>query len=46
MVPKAHYGRATGMMSLIETGPGVLGHLAPAVRLAETLLPDHDAGPA
>lgn len=34
MLPKEHYGRANGMMSLIETGPGVL-----APMLAGALLP-------
>lgn len=34
MVPKAQYGRANGMMSLIEMGPGVLAPL-----LAGALLP-------
>lgn len=34
MVPKEHYGRANGLMSLIETGPGVLAPL-----LAGALLP-------
>jgi DHA3 family macrolide efflux protein-like MFS transporter len=34
MVPKAQYGRADGMMSLIEAGPGVLAPL-----LAGALLP-------
>ncbi len=34
MVPKAHYGRVNGMMSLLEMGPGVLAPL-----LAGALLP-------
>lgn len=38
MLPKEYYGRANGMMSLIETGPGVLapmlaGALLPAIGL-------------
>lgn len=34
MVPKEHYGRANGMMSFVETGPGIA-----APMLAGTLLP-------
>jgi MFS family permease len=34
MLPKAHYGRANGMMSLVELGPGVVAPL-----LAGALLP-------
>src|SRR4026208_1404244 len=34
MVPKEHYGRANGMMSLIEAGPGVISPL-----LAGALIP-------
>ncbi len=42
MVPKQHYSRANGMMSLIESGPGVLapilaGMLMPLIRLTGIL---------
>lgn len=45
MVPKAHYGRANGMMTLVETGPAVLapllaGALLPLIGLAGVMLID------
>ena len=45
MVPKEQYGRANGMMSLIETGPGVLapffaGALLPLIGLGGIMLID------
>jgi DHA3 family macrolide efflux protein-like MFS transporter len=45
MVPKEQYGRANGMMSLVESGPGVLapilaGFLLPLIRLNGVLLID------
>jgi MFS family permease len=45
MVPAQHLGRANGMMSLVETGPGVLapllaGALLPVISLAGILLID------
>ncbi len=45
MIPKEHYGRANGMMSLIETGPGVLapilaGAWLPFIGLTGILLTD------
>ncbi len=45
MVPKANYSRANGMMSLIESGPGVLapmlaGALLPILRLQGILILD------
>ena len=45
IVPKAHYGRANGMMSLVESGPGVLspmlaGFLLPIIQLTGILTLD------
>ena len=45
MVPKEQYGRANGMMSLIEAGPGVLspllaGSLIPLIQIGGILLID------
>jgi MFS transporter, DHA3 family, macrolide efflux protein len=45
LVPKEHYGRANGLMSLIETGPGVLapllaGALLPFIQLSGIMLID------
>lgn len=45
MVPKEHYGRANGMMSFVETGPGIAapmlaGILLPVVHLEGILLID------
>ena len=45
MVPKAQYGRANGMMALVESGPGVLapllaGALLPVIKLTGILLFD------
>jgi MFS transporter, DHA3 family, macrolide efflux protein len=45
MLPKEHYGRANGMMSLIESGPGVFspilaGALLPVIGLTGILLID------
>ncbi len=45
MVPKENYGRANGMMSLVESGPGVLapilaGLLLPVIQLTGVLLID------
>jgi DHA3 family macrolide efflux protein-like MFS transporter len=45
MVPKAQYGRANGLMSLIEIGPGVVspllaGALLPIIRLTGIMLID------
>ncbi len=45
MVPKAQYGRANGMMSLIEAGPGVLapllaGALLPFIKISGIMLID------
>jgi DHA3 family macrolide efflux protein-like MFS transporter len=45
MVPKQQYGRANGMMSLIEAGPGVLapllaGALLPFIKISGILLID------
>lgn len=45
MVPKAQYGRANGMMSLVEAGPGVLspilaGALLPIITLTGIMLFD------
>jgi MFS family permease len=45
MVPKAHYSRANGMMSLVESGPGVLspmlaGLLLPIIQLTGILTLD------
>jgi len=45
MVPKAQLGRANGMMSLIEAGPGVLapimaGALLPIIKLTGILFFD------
>jgi DHA3 family macrolide efflux protein-like MFS transporter len=45
MIPKAQYGRANGMMSLIEAGPGVLspflaGALIPLISIGGILLLD------
>ncbi len=45
MVPKQQYGRANGMMSLIEAGPGVLspllaGSLIPLIQIGGILLID------
>jgi MFS family permease len=34
MVPKEHYGRANGLMALVETGPGVLAPLLAGAALA------------
>lgn len=34
MVPNEHYGRANGLMSLVETGPGVLAPLVAGALLA------------
>ena len=45
MLPKAQYGRANGMMALVESGPGVLapllaGALLPVIQLTGILLFD------
>jgi MFS family permease len=45
MIPKEHYGRANGLMSLLEAGPGVLaplaaGALLPLVQIQGILLFD------
>ena len=45
MVPKEQYGRANGMMSLVESGPGVFapllaGALLPLIRLTGIMLVD------
>jgi MFS transporter, DHA3 family, macrolide efflux protein len=45
MLPKEHYGRANGMMSLIESGPGVFspllaGAMLPVIGLTGILLID------
>jgi DHA3 family macrolide efflux protein-like MFS transporter len=37
MVPKEHYGRANGMMSLVEAGPGVLAPMIAGAILAVTI---------